>query len=183
MLLPQAIIDVLFKRGEFGAQSLNVTSSVLFFYAFGVLFFCINRLLVTSFYALKDTRTPAKVATAALFINVALSAALMFPLKVGGVALATSISACVSCIALYAYLAKKIGKINWADTRTQFFRVILLSFLIALLSYFLWYNLSYGKYLKALIITFLSFAIFLVLGFVLELKQIVYLKQWILKKK
>jgi len=183
MFLSKAIIDVLFKRGEFGVHSLNITSSVLFFYAFGVLFFCINRLLVTSFYALKDTRTPAKVATVALLINVVFSAALMFPLKIGGVALATSISACVSCIALYIYLVKKIGKINWADTKTQFFRVILLSLLIALLSYFLWYNLSYGKYLKTLMIAFLSFAIFLILGFVLELKQIVYLKRWILRKK
>jgi len=183
IFLPKALIDVLFKRGEFDASSLNITSSALFFYGLGVFFFCTNRLLVTSFYALKDTRTPAKIATVALLLNVILSAILMFPLKIGGVALATSISAGVSCVMLHAALIKRIGKINWDNTKEQAKRVILLSLLIALLGSFLWSNLAYNKYLKALIISGLSSAIFIGLGFILRLKQITYLKQWILKKK
>ena len=183
IFLPTALIDVLFKRGEFGGYSLNITSSVLFFYAFGVLFFCVNRLLVTSFYALKDTRTPARIATIALLINATLSAILMFPLKIGGVALATSISAAVSCFLLYASLIKRIGKINWGDTKEQARKVILLSFFVVLLCSLLWANLPYNKYLKTLIIAGLSLVIFLALGFVLKLKQVIYLKQWILKKR
>lgn len=183
IFLPNAIIDVLFKRGEFDAYSLNITSSVLFFYAFGVFFFCINRLLVTSFYAIKDTRTPARVATIALLLNVVLSAILMFPLKIGGVALATSISASVSSVLLYRSLIKRIGRINWDNTKAQARRVILLSFLIALLASFLWTSLAYDKYIKTLIISGVSLIIFLGLGFILKLKQIIYLKQWILKKR
>jgi len=183
IFLPKAIIDVLFKRGEFDAYSLNITSSVLFFYAFGVFFFCINRLLVTSFYAIKDTRTPARVATIALLLNVVLSAILMFPLKIGGVALATSISASVSSVLLYRSLIKKLGKINWDNTKEQAVRLILLSFFIALFASFLWSSLAYDKYIKALIISGASLIIFLGLGFILRLKQIIYLKQWILKKR
>ncbi|MCK9573214.1 MAG: murein biosynthesis integral membrane protein MurJ [Candidatus Omnitrophica bacterium] len=183
IFLPKALIDVLFKRGEFGIYSLGITSSVLFFYAFGVLFFCVNRLLVTSFYALKDTRTPAKIATIALLINATLSAILMFPLKIGGVALATSISAAISCFLLYASLIKRIGKINWADTKEQAFKVILLSFFIVLLCSLVWANLSYNKYFKTLIIAGLSSVTFLGLGFIFKLKQVIYLKQWILKKR
>jgi len=183
IFLPKALIDVLFKRGEFGISSLNITSSVLFFYAFGVFFFCVNRLLVTSFYAFKDTRTPAKIATIALLINASLSAILMFPLKIGGVALATSISAGVSCILLYVSLVKRIGKINWDNTKEQARKVILLSFFVVLLCSLLWANLPYNKYLKTLMISGLSLVIFLGLGFVLKLKQVIYLKQWILKKR
>ncbi|MDD4182281.1 MAG: murein biosynthesis integral membrane protein MurJ [Candidatus Omnitrophica bacterium] len=183
IFLPKAIIDVLFKRGEFDVYSLNITSSVLFFYAFGVFFFCLNRLLITSFYALKDTRTPAKIATIALLLNVVLSATLMFPLKIGGVALATSVSAAVSCLMLYRSLIERIGKINWGNTKEQAGRVFLLGLLVALLGSFLWSNLAYNKYFKALIVSGLSLIIFLGLGFILKLKQIIYLKQWILKKR
>lgn len=183
IFLPNAIIDVLFRRGEFGVNSLNITSSVLFFYAFGVFFFCVNRLLVTSFYAIKDTRTPAKAATVALILNAALSAALMFPLKAGGIALATSISSAVSCIILYKSLIKKIGQINWDNTKDQARKVVLLSFLIALLSSFLWSNLAFNKYVKTLIICGFSSVVFLGLGLMLKLKQILYVKQWILKRK
>lgn len=183
VFMPEAIIDVLFRRGEFGVSSLQITSSVLFFYAFGIFFFCAVKLFVTAFYALKDTITPAKTATVSLIANALLSAILMFPLKIGGVALATSIAALVNFILLYHALIKKIGKIEWNDTRQQFLRVILLSLFIGILCRFLWDSLSYNKYLKMFIVIGLSSFLFIVTGLLLKLKHLRYIKQWILKKK
>jgi putative peptidoglycan lipid II flippase len=183
IFIPQGIIDVLFRRGEFGISSLKITSSVLFYYCFGLFFFCAVRLLATSFYALKDTFTPARTATISLMVNATSSAILMFPLKIGGVALGTSIAALVNFILLYRALVKKIGAIDWADTKQQFIRVAILSLAAGVLCRLLWDNLSYNKYFKIIIAGGLSSFLFIIGGLLLKLKQLHYVKQWILEKK
>ncbi|MFA6282167.1 MAG: lipid II flippase MurJ, partial [Candidatus Omnitrophota bacterium] len=180
LFLPKAIVDVLFKRGEFNVSSLEITSSAFFYYSFGVLFMCANRLMVTSFYALKDTRTPAKTATVGLIINIMLNTILMFPLKIGGVALATSISSAITFILLYRYLIKRIGKIQWADTKEQTIKVFLISILAGAIASLLWSNMPYNKYIKALTILSVSTTMFISLGLAFGLKQLHYVKRWIL---
>ncbi len=183
LFLAQPIIDVLFKRGEFGLSSLKITSSAFFYYSFGIIFMCINRLLVTSFYALKDTRTPAKAATVGLIVNIIFNTTLMFPLKVGGLALATSISSAITFILLYRYLIKKIGKIEWVDTKEQAVKVFLISILIAFVASLLWAHLPCNKYIKSLVIITESLIIFISFGLILNLKQLHYVKRWIFERK
>ena len=183
LFLPQAIVDVLFKRGEFDASSLQITSSAFFYYSFGIIFMCVNRLLVTSFYALKDTRIPAKTATVGLIMNIILNTILMFPLKVGGLALATSISSVATFILLYRYLIKRIGKIQWADTKEQAIKVFLISILMAVISSLLWSNMPYNKYIKGLTIVVASTTMFISLGLIFKLKQLHYVKRWIFERK
>ncbi len=183
MFLPEGIIDVALTRGDFDLNSLKITSSVLFFYSFGLFFFCGIKLLVNVFYSLKDTVIPAKATAISLAVNVILSALLMFPLKIGGVALGSSLAAMVNFFILYVMLIKKIGKIDWQDTKSQFLKVLFLSLAIGIFSHSLWVSLSFGKYIKALIVTGGSSAIFVVIGYILGLRQIRYLKTWVSRKK
>jgi len=183
IFLPQGIIDVLFTRGEFDLSSLSITSSVLFFYSFGLFFFCAIKLLVNSFYSLKDTFTPAKTATVSLIVNIILSAILMFPLKVGGVALGSSLAAILNFLLLYQNLIKKIGHIQWGDTKAQFIKVIILSLIIGFISRSLWSVLFLHRYFKMLIILVFIFIIFVTGSSIMGLKQMDYIKKWILKKK
>jgi putative peptidoglycan lipid II flippase len=103
------IIHTVFQRGAFDAYSTNVTSQVMLYAALGLPFFGASRILVSAFYALHDTKTPVKAATACLFINIALNAALMFPLKIGGIALASSIAGAVNFFLLWRGLNKKLS--------------------------------------------------------------------------
>ncbi|PIW64834.1 MAG: murein biosynthesis integral membrane protein MurJ, partial [Candidatus Omnitrophica bacterium CG12_big_fil_rev_8_21_14_0_65_50_5] len=91
LLTAQPVIRSLFERGAFDAYSTTITSSALMFYALGLTSFAATKMLVTAFYALQDTKTPVKVATLCLILTVILNFALMFPLKIGGIALANSI--------------------------------------------------------------------------------------------
>lgn len=183
IFIPEGIIDVIFRRGEFSLSSLEITSSVLFFYSFGLFFFCGIKLLVNAFYSLKDTSLPAKTATASLIVNVTLSAILMYPLKIGGVALGSSLAAAFNFFLLYYYLIKKIGKIDWQDTKLQFIKVFLLSLSVGIISRFLWSTLSYHKYVKMLIILTSDVVIFSAAGFILGFKQINYIKKWFLRSE
>ncbi len=103
------IIHIIFQRGAFDAYSTSVTSQVMFYAALGLPFFGASRILVAAFYALHDTKTPVKAATVCLVINVVLNVALMFPLKVGGIALASSIAGAVNCLLLWQGLRKKLN--------------------------------------------------------------------------
>lgn len=112
MILAQPVITVLFERGEFGDYSTQITSSALFWYALGLFSFGGIKILVTAFHALQDTKTPVKVAAVCLVVNGLLNFILMYPLKIGGIALATSIAATLDFLMLYYFLEKKIGRLR-----------------------------------------------------------------------
>lgn len=111
LVLRSPIIKILFQRGKFDEYSVTITSYTLFFYALGLFAYAGIKILVSSFYSLKDTFTPVKVASLSVGINIVLNLILMYPLEIGGIALATSISATVNFLLLYYILKRKIGKI------------------------------------------------------------------------
>ncbi len=183
LFLSQPIITVILHRGDFDTQSVAITASALFFYSFGLFFFCGSRLFINSFYALKDTAVPARITFFSLVLNATLNACLMFPLKVGGVALATSLSAMASFVLLHRALVRKIGAIDWQDTMSQLVKVLCLSFVVAATSRFLWEGLNLQVYLRALVTAVVSVSFFVVAGNILGLKQIRYVWQWTSRKK
>jgi putative peptidoglycan lipid II flippase len=105
------IISVLFQRGAFGVQSTLLTSQALLCYAVGLWAFSVIRIIVSAFYSLQDTRSPMKAAIVALIVNAVFSVALMFPLKHGGLALATSIASAVNVGMLWVILKRRIGEL------------------------------------------------------------------------
>ena len=103
------IIRIIFERGSFDISSTIITAKALRFFALGLPFYGASRILVSAFYALQDTKTPVKTATACLILNVILNVILMFPLKIGGIALASSISSFVNCMMLWIILDKRLS--------------------------------------------------------------------------
>ncbi|HIE36319.1 MAG TPA: murein biosynthesis integral membrane protein MurJ [Candidatus Omnitrophica bacterium] len=181
LFLPHGLIEIIFKRGKFDLYSLKITTNVLFYYGWGLFFFCGIKLLVNSFYALKDTLTPTKTAFFSLLLNAILSGILIFPLKIGGVALGSSISAMFNFFLLYFLLLKKIGKIDWQDTKIQFIKIVFLSILIGIVSRIVWDLFILPKYFKILIILIVNLLILLGGGYFLKVKQTDYLKRWLIK--
>jgi putative peptidoglycan lipid II flippase len=105
------IISVLFQRGAFDVKATLLTAQALLFYAVGLWAFSVIRVIVSAFFSLQDTKSPMKAAIVALIVNVIFSVVLMFPLKHGGLALATSIASAVNVMMLYFVLKKRIGAI------------------------------------------------------------------------
>ncbi len=108
-IFSKQIIHLIFQRGAFDVYSTTVTAQVMFYAALGLPFFGASRILASAFYALQDTRTPVVAATACLIINAALNAILMFPMKIGGIALASTIAGAVNCLLLWNGLHKKLN--------------------------------------------------------------------------
>ena len=115
IILRVPIVALLFKRGAFDAETVRLTAIALFYYGIGLWAFATVRIVVATFYALQDTKTPVKTATISIIINIIFGLLLMKPLGHGGLALATSLASAVNLVLLVIMLRKKLGALGWRD--------------------------------------------------------------------
>lgn len=111
MLFSRTIVKVLFFRGAFNEESLNITSTAVTVYSLALTFVCLKTILFKVFYAMQDTKTPTKSAIIAILINIALSILLVKPLGYIGIIIATVISSFISTFLLIIMFNKKYGKL------------------------------------------------------------------------
>lgn len=131
--LARPITAVLLQHGAFGPDDVERTATALQAYAVGLWPLAAVRVVVPAFYALRDVRTPALAAVAALLANALASlaligtvppqeasrlataiAAIAAPLHIAdlghvGLALAASLAAAVNVAFLIAPLARRLG--------------------------------------------------------------------------
>ncbi len=106
MLFREDMITVLYFRGNFSQENLVATSQAMFFYAAGIPFFVCLKPLTAAFYAQQRISTPTKVAVICLVLNTILNITLVYPLRQGGIALATVISSLTNNILLIILLRR-----------------------------------------------------------------------------
>ena len=106
------IISTLFLRGRFTYAAVKGTAGALFFYSLGIWAMVGARVLTATFYSMSDTKSPVKSAVLALGSNLALSVALMGPLKHEGLALANAIAASINFGTLFYMLRRKLTRVD-----------------------------------------------------------------------
>ncbi|MFA5410889.1 MAG: murein biosynthesis integral membrane protein MurJ [Candidatus Omnitrophota bacterium] len=138
MVLAGPIIATIFQGGRFDAYSTQLTAKVLFFYSIGLFAYGAGRILQSCFFALKDTVTPTKIAFIALITNIILNSLLMFPMKLSGIALATSISGINSFLILFFILKKRLAPFfETGAVISSFLRILAASLGMGLVCYFI----------------------------------------------
>jgi putative peptidoglycan lipid II flippase len=110
VVLAEPIVRLMFQRGQFDQYSTVQTSTALVFFSLGLVFFGTTKIMAAAFHSLKDTRTPVKAALVSLGVNAVLNLTLMFPMKLAGIALASSIASYVNGAFMFRLLEKRLGK-------------------------------------------------------------------------
>ncbi len=113
ILLRRPIVHTFFEHGAFSTADTQATAAALLAYAVGLWAFAGIRIVVSAFYSLQDTKTPAFTAVAAMLTNIVLALLLMKPLAHAGLALATALSAMVNVSVLIGILTYRLGGIDW----------------------------------------------------------------------
>ncbi|MCD6272591.1 MAG: murein biosynthesis integral membrane protein MurJ [Deltaproteobacteria bacterium] len=113
IVLREPIVALLFKRGAFRPEAVRLTAFALLCYSTGLWAFSAVRIVVSTFYALQDTKTPAKMAVYSIIANLVLGIILMGPLAHGGLALATALSSMLNLGLLLVILKRKLGSLSW----------------------------------------------------------------------
>lgn len=176
-ILNLKITKFIFQGGAFTNYSSLITANALLFYSIGLVGCGGIKLLVNAFYSLQDTTTPVKVASISLIINIFLSVILMWPLKVGGLALANSIAATFNCILLYISLRSKIGPIGLSRISEFLFKISFSGALMGVYCYVL------KEHLHILALIFTGILIYIIICFTLGLKELRELVRWIYTRR
>jgi len=132
LILREPMVRVLYQRGQFGVEDTAGTAWALGFYALGLVGFASVKIGAQAFYALGDTRTPVRVTIAALVLNSVLAVLLAFPLRHGGLALATSCSGTANALTLAWLLRRRLGRASGPGARAGWIRIVTASAGLAL---------------------------------------------------
>ena len=191
MILSRPITKVLFERGQFDAYSTSITSLALLYYCFGLVFYGGVKVLTSAFYSLKDTSTPVKTASFCFIVNILFNLILMWPLKVGGLALATSISGACNFSILFFILRKRLGKFDEREFIVSMAKIFLASLIMGLVLVVILPRLeailavapTINKFISLFLSIILGISIFLMVSFVLKIEELKRLLRWIFKRK
>jgi putative peptidoglycan lipid II flippase len=131
LVIAGPVITVLFQRGAFGAMDAAATSQALAAFTLGLPAYVLIKALAPGFFAREDTKTPVKIAAAALILNVVVALALMPMLAHVGIALATAASSWFNA-GMLAILLYRRGLLD-PDARLtrRLVRVVLAAILMA----------------------------------------------------
>lgn len=106
-VLAGPVLGLLFEWGRFDQADVSVTRPVLVVFALAMPFYAAATFVTRGFHAMKDTRTPVRVAAWSFAINLVLSLSLIGPLGAVGLALANLVSSGVQTVMLVLYMRGK----------------------------------------------------------------------------
>jgi putative peptidoglycan lipid II flippase len=115
------IVRLLFQRGQFDSESLELTSRALLFYAPAAIGLAGTEIVIRTFYAMEDTQTPVIIGVATLILNGLLTWWLIASIRkdIGFVALAFTVTNSLEFVVLLSLLRYRFDQmmsVSYAPT-------------------------------------------------------------------
>lgn len=123
-VLHEPILGLLFEWGRFDAQDVSLTAPILIIFSMALPFYSLSTFATRGFHAMKDMKTPYRLAIFIFILNVVLSLSLMFPFGILGLAGANVLSAIVNAIALQWLLEKRESNFGHQGLGRELFKII-----------------------------------------------------------
>ena len=181
------IIRIVYQRGAFTESDVAITSSAIFFYSLGMIFYSLQEICNKAFYSTESMKTPMIAAIGSIATNVVLSYVLSAKMGIAGLALAASIAACVWSIFMMLALSRKMT-VSLFDK--SIFKTLIMCTGFGITMFFV-RNLSIGFFGQTgLLTSVINFALpfisgtaaYIILAFVLKIEEINYIKKFIIRK-
>lgn len=131
-LLGPPIVRLLFQHGAFTASDAEAMAGLLQLFVVGMPFFSVVNLTVRAFFALKDTRTPVRIAMVDFIVNLGLSLALMHWLGARGLVMASTTAIVVQALLLKRSLTRRRPEITFAPLLPTVTKVLLATLVMGL---------------------------------------------------
>ena len=109
--LSREIVGALYQTGRFTADDTTLVGNVLAAYGVGLVGQATVKLFASGFYAMRDTRTPVKIAAFSILVSTGLAWLLMRWLGAPGIALGSSIGAFVNTALHLRDLSGRVGSV------------------------------------------------------------------------
>lgn len=172
------ILRVLCLGGRYTPSDLDAARMVAVFYGLGIPFFCSLKVVLPAFYSRKDMKRPFYVSLTAISVNLILNLILMFPLRQGGLALATVAASALNNTILL-FLLKKDGFPLWKSTFFSISRSLIIAFASGIAIWFIlpsvkkYFPTSYLADCLSLVVAGISFGIlFMILAWLTKAPEL-----------
>ncbi len=119
ILFRREVIELIYQHGAFTAQATLRTSQVLFLYALALFAYSGVKILVPTFYAMNDTKTPVRFSIATVAVKIVINFLLILPLGFLGLALATAVASWLNFLLLARSYAKRTAT-HWGMKDLRF---------------------------------------------------------------
>jgi putative peptidoglycan lipid II flippase len=149
----QIFATLFFSKSTCSPEQMSISGLVLSIYVSGLIFFCLNKVLLNVFYSLKDTKTTTKIILTAAIVNILGDLIGMLTIGIYGIAASLVISGVTLTFSCFYFLHTKykfdfyLG--NYLNFLWRYSIQIIIAVLIFLISYFTifmflektsWYN-------------------------------------------
>ena len=113
IVLAHPIVQTLFQRGAFGANSVNLTASLLPYAAAALPGIAASIVLARCLFACRQTAWPVGISVCTVILNVILSITWLPTLGARGLLLANAVSQTLQMIALLLLVARLVAHVDW----------------------------------------------------------------------
>lgn len=134
MIFCREVVVLVFGRGAFTHEAIEMTSKALFYYSIGMIGFGLIEVLTRAFYSLRDTKTPVRCTVVVVLANIVPNILLSRVMGIPGLALATSISGILGALVMSIYLRRRIGSFGLRTISLSFFKICIASLVMGLLA-------------------------------------------------
>lgn len=124
-ILAGPILDSIYFGGRWDHLATETTILPLIFYSVAVPFYSMNKVLISTFYAFQDTKTPLRVQAFTFALNLTLNFSLIFFLKHSAIALSSAVSTIVTWTLLSRSLKKHEAPFPWEGFFSKIVKLIL----------------------------------------------------------
>lgn len=180
----ELVVSVIFRRGNFDAEAVFITSEVFFFYAINVFLLSMREFILRVFYVYDNTKSPLISSGISVTVNIVLSLLLVRFLGVAGLSLANLIATLLSLLILVWFLSKKqLLHVNIKSIFT-FFREIALPITFFVLMQVIIKENTYGvnKYLMLFVTLFISIISYYCLLLLFKQREVLVINKKIKKE-
>lgn len=136
--------SVAFQRGSFGEEQVQITANALTGFIIGLPAYVLSKVFAAVYFSVGNTKTPVKFGIISVFANITFLFLLVPFLKYFGIALCTSLSACVNATLLIYFSRKKMritfDREFWLHTLVQITAAIANYIILAKISEIYWTN-------------------------------------------
>jgi putative peptidoglycan lipid II flippase len=138
LVLAEPMTRLVYERGAFDAQSTELVSEALFWFAFSLPFSGVFLLQTRTFFSLQRPWVPTLVGSANLLITAGVALLLYEPYGIGGIVAATSLATIMSVLVGGAVLHRALGRLELVQLIWSGTRIVAGAALLAVVSYFTW---------------------------------------------
>ena len=132
-----AIVRIAFGARQFPWAATLTTARVLAFLTPAIICQAVTQILIRSFYALHDTKTPLKISAVSLVADILLCYLLITftSLGISGLALSDSLGNIIEITWLFYIFIKRVDGVGWGKTYFHVFKIVIASIILGFASW------------------------------------------------